>query len=107
MSVDGDERDKARIVFFAEAFDDAGGVLRSRVFRRGRDFLDDDEIALGIALREFGGEEIPWAHLDIAGPANSHAVEGELVKGGTGFGVRTLVELLSSYTKPKLGGVSA
>ena len=58
-------------------------------------------LAAGIFLREFVGEGIPWAHLDIAGPADSHVVEGELVKGGTGFGVRTLVELLSSYTKPK------
>ena len=58
-------------------------------------------LAAGVFLREFVGEGIPWVHLDIAGPANSQVVEGELVKGGTGFGVRTLVELLSSYTKPK------
>ena len=58
-------------------------------------------LAAGIFLREFVGEGIPWAHLDIAGPADSSVVEGELVKGGTGFGVRTLVELLSTYSKPK------
>jgi leucyl aminopeptidase len=58
-------------------------------------------LAAGIFLREFVGEGIPWAHLDIAGPADSSVVEGELVKGGTGFGVRTLVELLSTYTTPK------
>jgi leucyl aminopeptidase len=58
-------------------------------------------LAAGIFLREFVGEDIPWAHLDIAGPADSSAVDGELVKGGTGFGVRTLVELLTSYRKPK------
>jgi leucyl aminopeptidase len=58
-------------------------------------------LAAGLFLREFVGDGIPWAHLDIAGPADSSVVEGELVKGGTGFGVRTLVELLSSYTKPK------
>jgi leucyl aminopeptidase len=57
-------------------------------------------LAAGLFLREFVGEGIPWAHLDIAGPADSSVVEGELVKGGTGFGVRTLVELVSSYTKP-------
>ena len=49
-------------------------------------------LAAGVFLREFVGEGIPWAHLDIAGPADSSVVEGELVKGGTGFGVRTLVE---------------
>jgi leucyl aminopeptidase len=58
-------------------------------------------LAAGLFLREFVGDEIPWVHLDIAGPAFSSAVDGEIVKGGTGFGVRTLVELLSSYTKPK------
>ena len=58
-------------------------------------------LAAGLFLREFVGDGIPWAHLDIAGPADSSVVEGELVKGGTGFGVRTLVELLSGYTKPK------
>jgi leucyl aminopeptidase len=58
-------------------------------------------LAAGLFLREFVGEGIPWVHLDIAGPASSQVVEGELVKGGTGFGVRTLVELLSSYSKPK------
>ena len=52
-------------------------------------------------LQEFVGDGIPWAHLDIAGPADSSEVDGELVKGGTGFGVRTLVELLTGYTKPK------
>jgi leucyl aminopeptidase len=58
-------------------------------------------LAAGLFLREFVGEGIPWVHLDIAGPANSTAIDGELVKGGTGFGVRTLVELLGSFTKPK------
>ena len=54
----------------------------------------------GVFLQEFVGDGIPWAHLDIAGPADSSEVDGELVKGGTGFGVRTLVELLSGFTKP-------
>ncbi len=58
-------------------------------------------LAAGIFLREFVADGIPWAHLDIAGPADSSEVDGELVKGGTGFGVRTLVELLNGYTRPK------
>jgi leucyl aminopeptidase len=58
-------------------------------------------LAAGLFLQEFVADDIPWAHLDIAGPADSSEVQGELVKGGTGFGVRTLVELLSTYTKPK------
>ncbi len=58
-------------------------------------------LAAGLFLREFVGDGIPWAHLDIAGPADASEVHGEIVKGGTGFGVRTLVELLSRFTKPK------
>ena len=57
-------------------------------------------LAAGVFLQEFVGDGIPWAHLDIAGPADSSEVEGELVKGGTGFGVRTLVSLLTGFTKP-------
>jgi leucyl aminopeptidase len=43
-----------------------------------------------------GGEEkVPWAHLDIAGPAyNGQAAHGYTPKGGTGVMVRTLVHLL-------------
>jgi leucyl aminopeptidase len=54
-------------------------------------------LAAGLFLREFVGQ-IPWAHLDIAGPARSDADEGYQRKGGTGFGVRTLLELLSSFS---------
>ena len=57
-------------------------------------------LAAGVFLQEFVGEGIPWAHLDIAGPADSSEVEGELVKGGTGFGVRTLVSLLTGFKRP-------
>ena len=41
---------------------------------------------------------VPWAHLDIAGPAfNEGGDELELPTGGTGFGVRTLLSLLSAW----------
>jgi leucyl aminopeptidase len=44
-------------------------------------------------LREFTGG-IPWAHLDIAGPAyNGGGPSGHIASGGTGFGVTTLVQL--------------
>jgi leucyl aminopeptidase len=58
-------------------------------------------LTAGIFLREFVGEGIPWAHLDIAGPSDSSEVDGEIVKGGTGFGIRTLVELVGRFSKPK------
>jgi leucyl aminopeptidase len=45
-------------------------------------------------LREFVGDGIPWAHLDIAGPAfNEGSPSGYTPKGGTGAAVRTLVQL--------------
>jgi leucyl aminopeptidase len=52
-------------------------------------------ISAALLLREFVGDS-PWAHLDIAGPARSDEDARYLSKGGTGFGVRTLVALLSS-----------
>ena len=43
-------------------------------------------------LKEFVADGLPWAHLDIAGPAfNSGAPYGYTHKGGVGFGVRTMV----------------
>ncbi len=48
-------------------------------------------------LREFVPEGLPWAHLDIAGPAfNDGEAEGYTPKGGTGAAVRTLVQLAAS-----------
>ncbi len=53
-------------------------------------------IVAGLFLQDFVAG-LPWAHLDIAGPARAAEQDGEYVKGGTGFGVRTLVELASSF----------
>ncbi|MBI4017058.1 MAG: leucyl aminopeptidase [Candidatus Aenigmarchaeota archaeon] len=44
-------------------------------------------------------EKTPWAHIDIAGPAWSQEDKFYWSKGGTGFGVRLLVELLKSWKK--------
>jgi leucyl aminopeptidase len=38
-------------------------------------------------------DDSKWAHLDIAGPARWRETAGEQVKGASGVGVRTLVEL--------------
>ncbi|MGI8949187.1 MAG: leucyl aminopeptidase [Ornithinimicrobium sp.] len=46
------------------------------------------------------GQQLPWAHLDIAGPAfNDASAYGYTPKGGTGAGVRTLIELARSYAR--------
>jgi leucyl aminopeptidase len=49
-------------------------------------------ITAALLLKEFAGDGA-WAHLDIAGPARSGDTDGYILKGGTGFGVRTIVEL--------------
>ncbi|MAG36078.1 MAG: leucyl aminopeptidase [Dehalococcoidia bacterium] len=38
-------------------------------------------------------KDVPWLHLDIAGPAMGSEEQPYTPKGGTGYGVRTLVEL--------------
>jgi leucyl aminopeptidase len=53
-------------------------------------------LSAALLLQEFVGE-VPWVHLDIAGPAFSEKNRGYIRKGGTGFGVRTLLGLLDSY----------
>jgi leucyl aminopeptidase len=57
-------------------------------------------IAAGLFLREFVPESIPWAHLDIAGTAWSDSDDTYVTKGGTGWGVRLLVELVRSFRRP-------
>jgi leucyl aminopeptidase len=53
-------------------------------------------LTAGLFLEEFV-EGLPWVHLDIAGPAFAEKPMGSyLGKGGTGHGVRTLVELLDT-----------
>jgi leucyl aminopeptidase len=55
----------------------------------------------GLFLREFVADGIPWAHLDIAGTAWwGNGADGEHATGGTGWGVRTLLELAGSFTPP-------
>ncbi|MCX6004780.1 MAG: hypothetical protein NT082_03825 [Chloroflexi bacterium] len=41
--------------------------------------------------------DTPWVHMDIAGPFMSEKTKGMLVKGATGFGVRTLINFASNY----------
>ena len=55
-------------------------------------------ITAGLFLRAFTGD-IPWAHLDIAGPSFMEAPnENYLSAGGTGFGVRTLLTYLAGLS---------
>jgi leucyl aminopeptidase len=56
-------------------------------------------IVAALFLREFTGGR-RWAHLDIAGPARSGSDDGELTKGGTGFGTRLLLHWLAPPPEP-------
>ncbi|MEU9334586.1 leucyl aminopeptidase [Streptomyces sp. NPDC048290] len=61
-------------------------------------------LVAGLFLREFVGEGITWAHLDIAGPAfNESGPFGYTPKGGTGSSVRTLVRLAELTASGDLG----
>ena len=50
----------------------------------------------GIFLSKFV-EKIPWVHLDIAGPASIEKERPYVPRGGTGVGVRLLVQLLRDW----------
>jgi leucyl aminopeptidase len=50
-------------------------------------------ITAALFLEEFVSNT-PWVHLDIAGPAFAEKPTGTSSKGGTGFGVRTILNLL-------------
>ncbi|MFF0788371.1 leucyl aminopeptidase [Streptomyces spiralis] len=61
-------------------------------------------LVAGLFLREFIGDGITWAHLDIAGPAfNEQGPFGYTPKGGTGSAVRTLVRLAELTASGDLG----
>ncbi len=68
--------------------DRAGGAMIAATFLA--EFVGEDA----------DGRQLPWAHLDIAGPAfNDGGPHGHTPKGGTGAGVRTLVEFAAGYTR--------
>ncbi len=77
--------------------------LRSSLDSRVADIANIGErfggmLVAGLFLKEFvparNGSPIPWAHLDIAGPAfNTGAAYGYTPVGGTGVGIRTMLTL--------------
>jgi leucyl aminopeptidase len=50
----------------------------------------------GIFLKQFVSEDVPWAHIDIAGVADTDKDLPYCPKGATGFGVRLLLDYLST-----------
>jgi leucyl aminopeptidase len=55
-------------------------------------------ITAALFLNEFVAD-VPWAHLDIAGPMAVDGDDGWLSKGATGFGTRLLIELATTFAK--------
>jgi leucyl aminopeptidase len=83
--------------------------LESKRYRKLLDSVVADMINIGgpyagtitatIFLTEFTGD-VPYAHLDIAGPMKVDADQGIYAKGATGFGTRLLIDLACNFTKP-------
>jgi leucyl aminopeptidase len=59
-------------------------------------------ITAGLFLREFVGD-VPWVHLDIAGPAFTDRSGDYWGKGATGVPVRTLVRYVLNQASPASG----
>ncbi|CAN2203570.1 PepB Leucyl aminopeptidase [Candidatus Nanopelagicaceae bacterium] len=54
-------------------------------------------LVAGLFLKEFIDGDLPWLHLDIAGPSfNEGAAHGYTPVGGTGVAMRSLVEIAAS-----------
>ena len=53
-------------------------------------------ITATIFLTQFTGD-VPYAHLDIAGPMKVDADQGVHSKGATGFGTRLLIDLACNF----------
>jgi leucyl aminopeptidase len=57
-------------------------------------------LVAGLFLAEFVPEGLPWAHIDIAGPSfNDGSPWGYTPRGGTGYGVRTLLATLERLAR--------
>lgn len=94
---------------------DAGNEAQERVwplplYPEYRKFIDTDVADMKNSGGRFGGvgtsamflkefTDYTWAHLDIAGMALSEKERPYIPKGGTGFGVRLLVQFLQNWVK--------
>ena len=75
-----------------------GKQLKSKVADLKNVDKRDAGTILGAAfLANFVGDT-PWVHLDIAGTAWNYTEKSYIPKGPSGFGVRTLVELITSWS---------
>ena len=68
---------------------DYEGTLSSHVADANNSPGNPGGITAALFLRHFAGD-VPWAHLDIAGPARAPKDDGIRTQGATGFGARLL-----------------
>ena len=54
-------------------------------------------ITASLFLSEFTND-VPWAHIDMAGTMKMDSDDGWLAKGATGYGTRLLIDLVTSFT---------
>jgi leucyl aminopeptidase len=73
------------------------GELRSDIADANNSPGNPGAITAALFLRPFTAG-LPWAHLDVAGPARAPKDDGMLSKGGTGFGARLLARWVESLT---------
>lgn len=85
-------------VWHMPLLDDYKGALTSEIAdfnhtANGAQF-SAGSVTAALFLEHFAGKR-NWVHLDIAGPARSESDAGENPKGGTGFGVRLLIDWIA------------
>ena len=78
--------------------DQWGGMLTAGIFLS--EFIGSPKSSKGTSSKGKGTDDarIPWAHLDIAGPAFTDKPWGCTPKGATGYGVSGLLAFIESYT---------
>jgi leucyl aminopeptidase len=74
---------------------DYAGSLRSEIADSNNSPGSPGGITAALFLQPFTGD-LPWAHLDIAGPARAAKDDGMFSQGATGFGARLLVRWLET-----------
>ena len=103
----------------AKAVETAGGQVDEKCWRMPMEKAYDDMLKSHIAdMKNIGGpyggaitaacflhrfieNETPWVHLDIAGKAWSEKSKPTVPKGGTGFGVRLLNQMIDDWVDSK------
>ncbi|MDF1515566.1 MAG: peptidase M17, partial [Anaerolineae bacterium] len=80
-------------------FDEYGDKLKSDVadLRNIGQGRGASTIMGGKFLQNFVPDNVPWVHIDIAGLGIIDSSRNYTPKGGTGFGVRLLVDLLRNW----------